>query len=78
MGMASSSSFVSCRFCKLERMLGSMTKENYTRLKRTDRKLNNPKKKGLGWNNCILKREEKTPTRERKYLWYDNSCSCSH
>ena len=29
MGMASSSSsssFVSCRFCKLERMLGSMTK----------------------------------------------------
>ena len=55
MGMASSSSFVSCRFCKLERMLGSMTKENYTRLKRTDRKLNNPKKKGLGWNNSYSK-----------------------
>ena len=41
-GIASSSSFVSCKFCKLERILGIMTRDYWLLPKENKRKLYNP------------------------------------
>ena len=64
-GIASSSSFVSCRFCKLERILGSMTRDYWLLPKENKQRTIQPQKRKI-WDGIarIQNERKKTPTRE--------------